>query len=529
MTTQTHQTIIELGLNTRRAESAVTKMQALLDRLNRTAESMVLGGRGGGAGLPGGSGGGGGVPALPGAVPSGPGGGGGGSPAAPSGPGGGGPGGGGGGLTPAQQRQQQRQAEARQHQFTRATMIGIHGIQGAANAYEAYTNASTAMTVGREARMTGAAVSGGGQALGTALMMSGNPYAMLAGGAISLGSSMFGSSKGREAEALEWRDTQLGKATGMQRQLAQARMFGGSLSGPGGIRSLGKLGVEQGLNREESLAGVMGFGKSAGYSGALSDFGGEGKLLTLLRSGASVGAMGGYQAQMGPGAGGVGGDAGRAIGLAMAAGLREAQIDKYLGTIASNTQAMAAQGLQTNVGAQETFMARMAGTSGLSGLGERAPAVAGAMMSPIASARQTLLAPFQGIGQALVMRRMMSAPGGLMGALKEGDAMAAEGSGSVLNEINRSGLSGDMRAMTIGAMAPMLRTGEMEAAAGGLGAAAFGAPVLREVTPEQKAMAARDNAEMDKIIDKFGERMLQVIKEGNAQLVDAIGSRVRSL
>jgi hypothetical protein len=421
---------------------------------------------------------------------------------------------------------------------TRGVLLGTHTLQQAAAGYEAYAQAEMQTSAGytnlvRATKIKAAGGTLGGSLLTAGAMMGPTPAGvatMVAGGAVSLGSTLWGGSEERTGQAKEWRDSQLRGVTGHQRMLEMAHLSGGRIpSGTDGVQALGALGAKYGMSREEAGSAIGQAASIGGYSGALSDFGGENKLLRLLTTGASTGAMMGYQSQMGPGAGGIGGNAEKALGLAMADGLRGAKLDQYLQAIASNTQQMASVGMQHNVGATETFLGQMRGTKGLKGLGERAPGVAGAMLGQLGSARQTLLSPFQGLAKAAVMRRALGKGGGMIGALKELDKMGQEGPGSVLGEVQGLGGSSEMTALALGSIAPSLRTGEMEAMAGGLSGPDMGGVTTRHVYESERIAARGANQEMDQAIKKFGSTLLEVMRQGNREMLEGINTRIRAL
>ena len=115
-----------------------------------------------------------------------------------------------------------------------------------------------------------------------------------------------------------------------------------------------------------------------------------------------------------------------------------------------------------------------------------------------------------------------------MGAVREAEKIASDPH-MMLNEINNSGLSEDMRSLTIGSMAPALRTEEMTAYARGLGPARFGSAVTPEVSDAAQASAKGRDAELNKWLEAFGNRMATIIEHGNNQLLDGLATRVRVL
>lgn len=198
---------------------------------------------------------------------------------------------------------------------------------------------------------------------------------------------------GAAGSALSFRAQIAGRRASFDQQNGLLGMLGGGITP--------SSGVKYGLAPEEAMAAMMGFGQSAGFSGA---FAGQ-DVFNMSRSGASVGSAGTYRGLIASGVGGVGDtDPSGMIGAAQASGLAGSKIDEYLGRIASATTAMAEQGLSLNLTETEGFMRRLA-AGGVGGLNQ-GRAVAG-FTSAAAGARQELLAPYaDGAKNAVLMEAL---------------------------------------------------------------------------------------------------------------------------
>lgn len=167
------------------------------------------------------------------------------------------------------------------------------------------------------------------------------------------------------------------------------------------VSYMGAAGM--GYTPEEAVAAATAFGNGAGFAGAGAT------PLGLMRSGASVGALAAYRGQMAAGAGGFSLDPEKSasmrtgVALAQSSGLRGSRIDEYLQAIAANTGTMATQGIKTNIPAVEDFLKRAAITPGLAGSGMGQVRALGALSGAASSARSSILAPFQDIGEQALM------------------------------------------------------------------------------------------------------------------------------
>ena len=342
----------------------------------------------------------------------------------------------------------------------------------------------------------------------------------------SLGNALAAPSE-RRAKARESAVGQGQHFAGLQRQLLTANLAGGTTgSGMGDIRGLAQQAAERGMSLDEAVSGYGQITHGAGFAGSHMN---AQRAMALLSTGASGGAIGGYEGQAAFARPGGRGDTGRALGLAMAEGLRGANLDRYLSAIASNTERMAMQGLAPNVGNVEMFLGRMAGTPGMQNMGLRGPEVASQLMQPLGGARDQLLSPFRQVGQAAVLARALKRGGSMMGGLRELEGMAEQGPMATVDALQGTGLKGDALSMMLMSVAPALRTGEAGALGAGLGGPSFGAMQTRTVSDAERATKEGENAPLIMALDKLGKSLIGELQKGNGIMRDGLDKLYGSL
>lgn len=186
----------------------------------------------------------------------------------------------------------------------------------------------------------------------------------------------------------------------VNKQFGMARMsgFSGNLLRTGGAA----MGMAPGEYAGQMASFARTRGMVGGAKAGLGMAPGE-----LMRTGASLGALGQFAGLQGPGGGATfspraGVDA---LRQAVEQGVRGANLDKWLQAIAGYTQQVAQQGGRVNLGAVNRLTGRMQGTPGLKGMGALQPQFMAQGMGAVQGARQQVLGGLGGINQALAIQK----------------------------------------------------------------------------------------------------------------------------
>jgi hypothetical protein len=178
----------------------------------------------------------------------------------------------------------------------------------------------------------------------------------------------------------------------------------------GALRGLyggGGYGLGSGYTPEESLGIQEAFARSAGRSDALSG-GNAAEVMRLSRSGISPGTMGQLSGLGAAGAGGRGAiDLSAMIGVAQASGLRGQKAEDYLSRIAAATTQLSESGLTLDMPSTTRFLQRLQTTAGLGGSGLAQARMVTGMAGDRTGAVGQLNAPFQGLGQTVLLGRAL--------------------------------------------------------------------------------------------------------------------------
>jgi len=215
----------------------------------------------------------------------------------------------------------------------------------------------------------------------------------------------------------------------------------------GAIGTVG-YGADLGIGAMESAQMRREFFRSSGTPGALRGH----SLARLSRSSLSVGAMGSYAGLRAAGAGGSGGNMTKMVRIAQQAGLYGSKGDQYLQIVAQATSRMADRGMTLDLDATERFLARYTSAPLKHGPGASskshglaAARLAGGIAGAAGSARDQLMAPFQGMAQAAFLAKAMQGGGGFLDIADRLGGMANPSNGSaVLREMFGTRLSADV-------------------------------------------------------------------------------------
>lgn len=202
--------------------------------------------------------------------------------------------------------------------------------------------------------------------------------------------------------------------------------------------------AKMGYTPEQAVQMAREYTAAIGYrrTGPQTDYG------KLALSGASVGAIGAYDALNAPGRNVVGGNVERVLAMAFAQGLRATGLDRFVQGTAELMAEIGSKGVTVNAGTFENFMGRMLATPGLKDAGESGIGAMRGLTETGMDVRQSMLSPGRNIAQALIRARIFSAGGGISGIVKEAERYAAD------PELGRkviagSGLSDEMKALAM--------------------------------------------------------------------------------
>ena len=415
-----HETILEIRADASNAKAEIAQVQAALDALHTSAARLNLGGGGGGGGAGGG-----------GFVGGGPGG------------GGAGPGGGGGGAGNIQMQSQafddyyvqrqkidsqvesDRQADRLQRDEQRAQrertqsdaqfrgrvrdrtqMLGAGPLAGATAAMALSPNFVTAGI--------GTALMAGQRGLSRRLEASSSRF--LQGTGAALGSlPIVGAGLAGTALAVNRRFQRFLRFGRLQQQrnLAARGAFRGS------TMDAVNAGADMGLMPEEAMGVVTQGSLAAGRTGGLS----ARDIINFSRTGASLGSQMGLFSQgvvgggfIRQGGGGVTANNLREIVAgAQSQGLAGANVDRFLGMIASNTGKLASQGLTLDPRSMQDFF-RIINRDGRGVRGLDLPRALANVTGDVAGAKQGIFGQFANLGQSALMAEAFSTGGDLAGA-----------------------------------------------------------------------------------------------------------------
>lgn len=164
----------------------------------------------------------------------------------------------------------------------------------------------------------------------------------------------------------------------------------------------------------EEAVGIMGsFGQGAGYNKAL----GETNVLGLNRSGTSVGAMASYAGTSAAGMGGEGKpDVASLIATAQNSGLRGSKVDEYLQRMTAAITQLGENGMSLNLAGSEQFMRRLATTGAFQGAGLAQTRLFTGIEGAAVGARSQILSNYGNVGQNALMGAALRQGGGVTGA-----------------------------------------------------------------------------------------------------------------
>lgn len=173
-------------------------------------------------------------------------------------------------------------------------------------------------------------------------------------------------------------------------------------------------GMGSGGYTPEEAVGIMGsFGQGAGYSKALQDT----SILSLNRTGTGVGAMASYA---GTSAAGIGGEGkpgvASLIATAQSSNLRGAKVDEYLQRITAAITQLGENGMSLNLEGTERFMRRLANTGSFAGSGMAQTRLLSGIEGAAVGARNQILSNYGNIGQNALMGAALRQGGGAQGA-----------------------------------------------------------------------------------------------------------------
>lgn len=229
---------------------------------------------------------------------------------------------------------------------------------------------------------------------------------------------------------------------GGRTQLQMGQRMAGARTQLGMARVMGGMGVfgagsGYGYSAEESAAMQLQFAEQAGFTGPGSS---RADIFKLSRSGIPLTALAQMHGLMAGGMGARNVDISRSARIAQEAGLSGSKAADFLGKIASATSAMAEQGITMNMASVDEMSRAIMGAGGR---GMEVARVNQALMSPIASAKQRLAAPFQQLGEMAVLQQALSAGGGYLGAMEALEGMTP-------GDVRGGLISGFGRRMTAG-------------------------------------------------------------------------------
>ncbi|GMV42857.1 MAG: hypothetical protein AMXMBFR64_45730 [Myxococcales bacterium] len=234
-----------------------------------------------------------------------------------------------------------------------------------------------------------------------------------------------------------------------------------------------------GIERQTTLASHMGFGvdlataakygfgpeeaaaQGLAYAQAVGHRGRKANIYALLRTGASMGAIAGYEGLRARGAGGRGGSVTTVLGLAKSQGLYGSKADEFVSTLTGAAQTLGQQGITSDMGRYETALASMAASPGLSEAGLRLPRYVAGLAGVAGGARKQLTSGFAGYAEAKVLAHALAQGKSLKGAMKVIDTMDP----LAINKAIGGGIAAEMAYADMGA--PI---SEAEALAKGLSA-----------------------------------------------------------
>lgn len=164
----------------------------------------------------------------------------------------------------------------------------------------------------------------------------------------------------------------------------------------------------------EEAVGIMGsFGQGAGYDKALRDT----NVLALNRTGTGVGAMAAYAGTTAAGVGGIGAPGvASLIATAQYSGLRGSKTDEYLQRMTAAIVQLGENGMSLNLAGTEQFMRRLATTGAFQGAGLAQTRLFTGIEGAAVGARNQILSNYGGIGQNALMGAALRKGGGVTGA-----------------------------------------------------------------------------------------------------------------
>lgn len=280
----------------------------------------------------------------------------------------------------------------------------------------------------------------------------------------------------------------------------------------------------------EEAVGIMGsFGQGAGYSSALRDT----NVLALNRTGTGVGAMAGYAGTTAAGVGGTGAPSvGSLIATAQNSGLRGAKVDDYLQRITAAITQLGESGMTLNLAGAEKFMRQLANTGAFQGAGLAQARLFTGIEGAAVGARGRALSNYASVGENALYGAALQQGGGAMGAAEFlGSISTDEKREIITRQYGREAASGYFMSLGLneaqgrdatGPLGPDRTYGLKKYGPGALKTAyaASERALLRQVGPED-AELFKQKAAADSIIMEVGKAG-QATVEGLANVVTAI-------
>lgn len=164
----------------------------------------------------------------------------------------------------------------------------------------------------------------------------------------------------------------------------------------------------------EEAVGIMGsFGQGAGYNKALA----ETNVLRLNRTGTGVGAMASYAGTSAAGMGGIGKpNVESLITAAQSSNLRGSKVDEYLQRMTAAIVQLGENGMSLNLEGTEKFMRRLASTGAFQGSGMAQARLFTSVEGAAVGARSRILSNYANVGEEALMGAALRQPGGPQGA-----------------------------------------------------------------------------------------------------------------
>lgn len=164
----------------------------------------------------------------------------------------------------------------------------------------------------------------------------------------------------------------------------------------------------------EEAVGIMGaFGQGAGYSTALQDT----NVLGLNRTGTGVGAMASYAGTSAAGMGGIGKpNVESLITAAQSSNLRGSKVDEYLQRMTAAIVQLGENGMSLNLEGTEKFMRRLASTGAFQGSGLAQTRLFAGVEGAAVGARNRILSNYTSVGENALMGAALRQGGGAAGA-----------------------------------------------------------------------------------------------------------------